>query len=49
MIDSRTITDEQEIVIHVVVKKSDLNHVDNQCTIRILRVVSSLDASAQGP
>ena len=31
VIESGTITDKEEIVIHVVVKKSDLNHVDNQC------------------
>jgi len=43
VIDSGNITDKEEIVIRVIVKKSDLNHVDNQCTIRIQRVVSSPD------
>jgi len=43
VIDSGTITNKEEIVICMVVKKSDLNHVDNQCTIRIQRVVNSPD------
>jgi len=33
VIDSSTINKDEQTVIHVVVHKSDLNHVDNQCTI----------------
>ena len=42
IIDSSTIEDHQQIVVHVVVHKSDLNHVDDQCTIQIQRVSDSL-------
>jgi len=42
IIDSSTIEDHQQIVSHAVVHKLDLNHVDDQCTIRIQRVSDSL-------
>ncbi len=42
VIDSSTIDEDQQIVICAVVHKSDLNHVDDQCTIRIQRVSDSL-------
>jgi len=42
IIDSSTIEDHQQIVICAVVHKSDLNHVDDQCTIQIQRVSDSL-------
>jgi len=41
VIDSNSIENNQEILIHVVVHKLDHNHVDDQCTIHIQRIVNS--------
>jgi len=41
VINSSTIKNDEQIVIHLVVKKSSLNHVDDQCTIQIQRVSDS--------
>jgi len=35
MIDSNTIDNDEEVLIRVVIHKSNLNHVDDQCTICI--------------
>ncbi len=41
MIDLNTIDNNKEILICVVIHKSDCNHVDDQCTIHIQRIVDS--------
>jgi len=41
MIDSNTIENDEQILICMVVHKSDCNHVDDQCTICIQRIVNS--------
>ncbi len=43
MIDSKSIDNNQDILICVVIHKSDHNHVDDQCTICIQRIVNSLE------
>jgi len=41
VIDSNTVTNDEHIVICVVVNNSSVNHVDDQCTIQIQRVSDS--------
>ena len=41
VIDSNSIDNNKEILICVVIHKSDRNHVDDQCTICIQRIVNS--------
>jgi len=41
MIDSNTIDNNEEVLIRVVIHKSDRNHVDDQCTICIQRIVQN--------
>ena len=43
MIDSNTIYNDEEILISLVIHKSDLNHVDDQCTIRIQQIVQNTE------
>jgi len=41
MIDSNTIDNDEEVLIRVVIHKSDHNHVDDQCTIHIQQIVQN--------